>query len=697
MKTAGRKISIGTKLILWTSLIFILISVSLGFIAYLAAYRALNTQVISVMPQMADDGANLIRSRLDIHLKVVETLANSPAIRSMDWERQRDVLLTETGRLGYQRMSIVDREGNARYPDGTTAFFGDRAYFQDALTGKSVISDVIISRVSNSPVMVVVVPIFGDSREILSFLMAVLDATWLSETTDSIGYGNKGYSYIVDHEGTLIAHPNRQLVFDRYNPLKDDADTPGYAVLHAMVRRMIAGESGMEEYFFTGAMRLFSYTPIEGTSWALAVGAPKDDVYSYVYSMRINIIVVSAIGLLIGILFILILSRTITTPIRKASSMLKDISEGEGDLTKHISVKVHDEIGEMAQYFNLTLDKVRNLITIIRSQSDKLTEIGTELSTNMNETAASINQISANIQSVQSQTINQSASVTETNSTMENITANIEKLNRLVEQQSTNVTQSSSAIEEMIANISSVAHTLTKNADNVKELASASESGRADLFAVSADIQSVTKDSDNLLEVSSVIENIASQTNLLSMNAAIEAAHAGEAGKGFAVVADEIRKLAESSAEQAKTVSAVLVRIKNSMESINTQTNLVLSKFEKIESEITTVSVQEETIRNAMDEQSAGSRQILEAVAMLNDITQKVSTGSSEMLTGSREVIQESRNLGRIAEEITSSMREMATGAHEITAAVNRINDISGMNKESIDALAREVSRFKVD
>jgi methyl-accepting chemotaxis protein len=181
------------------------------------------------------------------------------------------------------------------------------------------------------------------------------------------------------------------------------------------------------------------------------------------------------------------------------------------------------------------------------------------------------------------------------------------------------------------------------------------------------------------------------------MNAAIEAAHAGEAGKGFAVVADEIRKLAESSGEQSKTISTILNKIKSSIDKITVSTNGVLKKFEAIDSEIRTVSDQEENIRNAMEEQNSGSRQILEAIGKLNEITRMVKGGSEEMLEGSREVIGESKNLEAVTSEISSGISEMATGTDQINIAVNRINEISANNKESIDVLVQEVAKFKVE
>jgi methyl-accepting chemotaxis protein len=192
------------------------------------------------------------------------------------------------------------------------------------------------------------------------------------------------------------------------------------------------------------------------------------------------------------------------------------------------------------------------------------------------------------------------------------------------------------------------------------------------------------------------MENIASQTNLLSMNAAIEAAHAGESGNGFAVVADEIRKLAENSSEQSKTIGTVLKKIKEAIDKSTRSTDNVLCKFESIDDAVKTVADQEENIRNAMEEQGQGSKQILDAIGQVNEITGQVKGSSLVMLDGSKEVIQESKNLGMMTQEITGSMNEMALGAEQINQSVNRVNEICRTNRENIDLLVREVSRFKV-
>jgi len=411
----------------------------------------------------------------------------------------------------------------------------------------------------------------------------------------------------------------------------------------------------------------------------------------------VSSIIEAVITLLIAMVITVLFVRKIVNPIIDVTLTLKDIAEGEADLTHQVSCNTEDEVGDLVRYFNKILSRIKELVINIRNEASQLSKIGDSLSYDMNETAAAVHEITSNVNSIKDRIISQSASVTETHATMDQVVVNINKLNGHVGNQSDNISQASSAIEQMVANTRSVTETLIKNGDNVKMLIESSEIGRTGLFEVSADIKEIAKESEGLLEINSVMQNIASQTNLLSMNAAIEAAHAGEAGMGFAVVADEIRKLAENSGQQSKIISSVLKKIKESIDKITKSTDNVLSKFESIDASIRTVAQQEENIRNAMEEQGIGSKQILQGIANINEITRQVTRGSQEMLEGSKEVIRESEALEKKTQEISSGVNEMAQGSDQINTAIHHVNELTLKNRENINLLKNEVSRFKVD
>ena len=390
-----------------------------------------------------------------------------------------------------------------------------------------------------------------------------------------------------------------------------------------------------------------------------------------------------------------LVTRGIALPIKESVAVLAEMSKG--NLMVRVKGKYSGEFATVKNTLNDTAEKIKNMVLIIKNQAAALHDIVSDLAGNMNLTAASVSQIASHIQGIKGQALSQSASVSETHASMEQVVANINKLNSHIEDQGSHISQASSAIEQMAASINSVTGTLAGNAANVKALRDASEVGRTGLAEVAQDIKEIAHESEGLLEINSVMKNIASQTNLLSMNAAIEAAHAGEAGKGFAVVADEIRKLAENSGEQSKTIGNVLKKIKGSIDKISRSTGNVLGKFEAIDSSVKTVSQEEENIRSSMEEQGTGSRQILEGIGNVNEITRQVSSGSHEMLEGAKEVIEESNNLEKATIQITGGMNEIALDAEQINAAVSHVSELYDKTREGIDLLVEEVSQFKVE
>ena len=664
--------------------------------------RELETATLNDISSTSRADADLIKTRLDSLLLQLYEIANRARTRTMDWENVvRQNLIPDIPRLGSLDLGLVYPDGTAHYAgDNSTTSLGDRDYIIQAFTGVSAVSDVIISRVIDKPVVMLASPVYANDEKGAPVIGVLVDrkdgSTFLQGLIkDMKGSNGNGYGFLINNEGTYTAHPDPNLVFNQYNPIKEAEKNPSLKSLAGMISKAAKEKYGTAFYIQDGKPMICAFSEIPGYRWTLVLTVERDVALAHIASIRYIMLVIGLICVAIGIAIAIVIGRSIAKPMIGVVKILEEVSKG--DLTPRIKVTSRDEIGDLSQNVNFTLENIKTLVKQIKGESETLSGIGNTLAGNSTQSAAAVKQIDATIQSIKNRVVNQSASVTQTNATMEQISINIDRLNELVKKQSLNVSQSSSAIEEMLANIQSVTQTLIKNTANVQGLIDASEVGRTGLSGVASDIQEIARESEGLLEINSVMENIASQTNLLSMNAAIEAAHAGEAGKGFSVVADEIRKLAENSSEQSKTISTVLKKIKESIDKITRSTANVLDKFAAIDNGVRTVNDQEMNIRNAMEEQDAGSKQILEAINQLNDITREVKDGSEQMLEGSREVITESRNLEKATQEITGGMSEMAKGADQINIAVNEVHSISGQNKEIINNLITAISRFKID
>ena len=389
------------------------------------------------------------------------------------------------------------------------------------------------------------------------------------------------------------------------------------------------------------------------------------------------------------------LSHGITSRVNKINDFSNGLAEGDYTADKLV-VESRDEFGLLVNSLNGFYDNTKHLLVGLEDTVSVSGKVASELSANMNETAASVQQIVGNISNVKEQMVNQSSGVEEATATLNEIMANIEKLNANIESQSSGVSQSSAAVQQMVANIKSVTQVLQKNGAAVSQLSEASDVGQKRVENSVSMAEKILSESSGLLEASTVVQNIADQTNLLAMNAAIEAAHAGEAGKGFAVVADEIRKLAEQSNAQGKTISESLQTLEEAISGVSDSTKLMQKQFEVIFELAKTVREQEDVVMNAMQEQNEGSAQVLQAMKDITDSTAEVRQGSSEMLTGGKQVVSEMNMLADTTQTITNSMTEMAAGTDQILEAINDVNNSSSKNKDSIDKLSTEMHNFKL-
>ena len=520
-----------------------------------------------------------------------------------------------------------------------------RDYFKAGKAGNSIISIPIQSKASGNPVVVLSVPIKTKSGKFGGVFGAVLKLDTLSKKLTSVKIGETGYPFLINKGGIIIAHPKKEFIFK--------LDLKTLKGMEEITRRMMAQESGVEGYVFKGVEKISGFANIPATGWSIAVTQNKDEFMTAVNKMiKYNSIVGLIVLVIVGLL-IFVFSLQMIKPINDAVAGLKDISEGDGDLTKRLTVSTGDEVGILSQAFNTFIEKLHTMITDITQGVDTLSSSSTELSSIAEEMSSSADQTSG-----KSNTVATAA---------EEMTSNMNSVSAAMEQSSTNVNTVASAAEEMSSTINEIAQNAEKaRGISINAVEKVNEStGKMNELGVAAQA---------IGQVVETITDISEQVNLLSLNATIEAARAGEAGKGFAVVANEIKDLAKQTSEAS-------MDIKEKIDNIQESSSGTLAGMKEISAVITEVNDIVSTIATAVEEQSSATREISENISQASQGIEEVNQNVSQSSIVADEITKDISDVNQSSSEMADRSGQVSLSAEDLSKLAAKLDGMVGRFK----------------
>lgn len=450
-----------------------------------------------------------------------------------------------------------------------------------------------------------------------------------------------------------------------------------------------------EKTFYKASSGAYILSPVPSVGWTMVLFIPftvKEFIQCSLAPLAAILIAIFAAAAFITI-------KKFINPLAAMNQAVTDFSSGNADLTKRLessSSKKKGLIWKIEKGFNAFIEKLQQIVAVIKNSRNELFSSLKNLRSSIHGIQNSIEEINTHIDGMELSIKNQAESINSASGAVDQISSKISELNGMIFSQNENVAEASASVAQMIGSIESVTASISKLSESFASLETNAGEGADKQQEVNARISEIKSQSEMLQDANLIISSIASQTNLLAMNAAIEAAHAGEAGKGFSVVADEIRKLSETSSAQSKTIGQQLKAIQDSISEIFYASDESQKVLHSVVENIHSTDALVQSIRNAMEEQKQGSAQINKALSSLKDNSEEVKNASSETEKKNKSILDEAKKLHSSSENIRKRMNSMTGCARAITSEAEKLGSLSDNVDASLDKISSEIDLFKV-